>query len=227
MIKKNIPNFITAANLLSGCIGIYFAMQANYEYVLYCIILAAVFDFFDGFVARLLKVHSEIGKQLDSLADMVTFGVLPSFVMFQYLLEAGAGHFSFMAFIIAIFSAFRLAKFNVDTRQSDQFIGLPTPANALFICTLFLLQDYPFFDWIFSKTSLSVIATIFSVLLVAELPMIALKFKSFKFSANIFRYVLIIGAIILLLLLKFSALPFVILFYILLSVLKNLFASGN
>ena len=225
MIKKNIPNLITAANLVAGCIGIFFAMQANFQYVLYCIIAAAIFDFLDGFVARLLKVHSEIGKQLDSLADMVTFGVLPSFVMYQYLHSTGIGYYAFIAFLIAVFSAFRLAKFNVDTRQSDQFIGLPTPANALFICTLFLLRDNELFAFLFNEYGLVTVTLIFSFLLVAELPMIALKFKSFNLNANLYRYLVIIGAILLIVLMQFAAIPFIILYYILLSVVKNITSS--
>jgi CDP-diacylglycerol--serine O-phosphatidyltransferase len=193
----------------------------------YCIGIAALFDFLDGLVARLLKVHSEIGKQLDSLADMVTFGVLPSFIMFQYLSAADAGNWKFIAFAIAVFSAFRLAKFNVDTRQSDQFIGLPTPANAIFICSLIFLKDIPGFDFLFEKTALSIVVTIFSLLLVAEIPMIALKFKSLKFKENIFRYILILGAITLVVLFQFSGIPFVIAFYILLSVVNNIVASRN
>lgn len=227
MIKKNIPNMITAGNLVAGCVGIYFALNDEFMSSAYCIGIAALFDFLDGLVARLLKVHSEIGKQLDSLADMVTFGVLPSFIMFQYLSAADAGNWKFIAFAIAVFSAFRLAKFNVDTRQSDQFIGLPTPANAIFICSLIFLRDKADFSFLFDKTTLSIIVTVFSLLLVAEIPMIALKFKSLKFKENIFRYILIIGAITLVVLFQFSGIPFVIAFYILLSVLNNIVASRN
>ena len=129
--------------------------------------------------------------------------------------------------MIAVFSAFRLAKFNIDTRQSDQFIGLPTPANALFICSLIFLKDQPFFDFLFNKTILSVIITLFSILLVAELPMIALKFKSLSFSENVFRYLLIFGALILLIIFQFSTIPFVITYYIILSIVKNLFFARN
>ena len=222
MIKKNIPNFITAANLLAGCVGIYYATQFQFQWVLYCVIAAAIFDFFDGFAARLLKVNSEIGKQLDSLADMVTFGVLPSFVMFAYLSEEGLGIYSFIGFIIAVFSAFRLAKFNVDTRQSDQFIGLPTPANALFICTLFLLKDQAYLSFVFEPIGLIVISLLFSILLVAEIPMLALKFKSFKFKGNEYRFGMILLGLVLIVFFQYSAIPFVILLYIVLSIIKNM-----
>ncbi len=227
MIKKNIPNFITAANLVSGCIGIYFALQSNFIYAAYFIALAAVFDFFDGMVARLLKVHSEIGKQLDSLADMVTFGVLPAFIIFQYLQDNNAGWLSFLAFFIAVCSAFRLAKFNIDTRQGDQFLGLPTPANALLIGSLIFLKEYEFFDFIFTTGSLLIISLIFSILLVIELPMIALKFKNLKWSDNVFRYLTIIFSVIFLAIFKFSAIPFVIISYILLSGIQFLLSKRN
>lgn len=227
MIKKNIPNFITAANLFTGAVGVYFASQLEFEWVAFCIVLAAVFDFLDGMLARLLKVHSEIGKQLDSLADMVTFGFLPSFILFQFLQINEAGILSFTAFFIAVFSAFRLAKFNIDTRQSEEFIGLPTPANALFIGFLFFLNDFDALNFLFETTSLLIIAVVFSLLLVAELPMIALKFKNFYFKENIFRYITIVIAVILISIFQFSAVPVVILLYILLSMIKFTFFKRN
>jgi len=227
MIKKNIPNVITAANLFTGAVGVHFASQFELEWVAFCIVLAALFDFLDGMLARLLKVHSEIGKQLDSLADMVTFGFLPSYVLFQFLQMNDGGILSFTAFFIAVFSAFRLAKFNIDTRQSEEFIGLPTPANALFIGFLIFLSDYDMFGFLFMTPSLVVIAVVFSLLLVAELPMIALKFKNFSFQENIFRYITIAMAIILVGFFQFSAVPVVILLYILLSMIKFTLISRN
>lgn len=220
MIKKNIPNIITAANLFTGAVGVYFASQFEFEWVAFCIVLAAVFDFLDGMLARLLKVHSEIGKQLDSLADMVTFGFLPSYVLFQLLQMNDAGILSFTAFLIAVFSAFRLAKFNIDTRQSEEFIGLPTPANALFIGFLFFLGDLKMLEFLFETPALLTISVVFSLLLVAEIPMIALKFKNFNLKENIFRYLTIVMAIILISIFQFSAIPVVILLYILLSMIK-------
>jgi len=220
MIKKNIPNFITAATLFTGDVGVYFASQSEFDWVAFCIVLAAVFDFLDGMLARLLKVHSEIGKQLDSLADMVTFGFLPSYVLFQFLQMDDAGILSFTAFFIAVFSAFRLAKFNIDTRQSEEFIGLPTPANALFIGFLYYLRDIEILDFLFEIPALLIISVVFSLLLVAEIPMIALKFKNLNFKDNIFRYLTIIMAVILISVFQFSAIPVVILLYILLSIIK-------
>ena len=227
MIKKNIPNTITAANLFTGAVGVYYASQFKFEAVAICIVLAAFFDFLDGMMARILKVHSEIGKQLDSLADMVTFGFLPSYVLFQFLQMNEAGILSFIAFLIAVFSAFRLAKFNIDTRQSEEFIGLPTPANALFIGFLFFLTDIQMVEFLFTTPSLLIISVMFSFLLVAELPMLALKFKNFNFQENIFRYLTIAMALILVSIFQFSAVPVVILLYILLSVIKFSFFSRN
>ncbi|WKV12841.1 CDP-diacylglycerol--serine O-phosphatidyltransferase [Marivirga harenae] len=223
MIKKNIPNTITAANLFTGAVGVYFASQFEFEWVAFCIVLAAFFDFLDGMLARLLKVHSEIGKQLDSLADMVTFGFLPSYVLFQFLQMNDAGILSFTAFLIAVFSAFRLAKFNIDSRQSEEFIGLPTPANALFIGFLVFLKEFETLGFVFETPSLLIFAVVFSLLLVAEIPMIALKFKSLNFRENIFRYTTILMAIVLISFFQFSAVPLVILLYILLSVIKFAF----
>jgi CDP-diacylglycerol--serine O-phosphatidyltransferase len=227
MIKKNIPNIITAANLFTGAVGVYFASQFDFESVAICIVLAAVFDFLDGMLARLLRVHSEIGKQLDSLADMVTFGFLPSYILFQLLEMNDAGILSFVAFLIAVFSAFRLAKFNIDTRQSEEFIGLPTPANALLIGFLFFLGDIEMLSFLFTTPALLIVSVVFSLLLVAELPMIALKFKNFNFKENVFRYLTIIMAIILVSIFQFSAVPVVIILYILLSMIKFAFSSRN
>jgi CDP-diacylglycerol--serine O-phosphatidyltransferase len=227
MIKKNIPNAITAANLFTGAVGVYFASQFQFEWVAFCIVLAAIFDFLDGMLARLLKVHSEIGKQLDSLADMVTFGFLPSYVLFQFLQMNDAGILSFTAFLIAVFSALRLAKFNIDTRQSEEFIGLPTPANALLLGFLVFLKDYEILGFLFETPSLLIIAVVFSLLLVAEIPMIALKFKNFNVQENIFRYLTIIMAVVLISIFQFSAIPVVILLYILLSVIKFTFFKRN
>jgi len=166
-VKENIPNFITCLNLLCGCIGIVLAFEGNLVWSAYLVGIAAVLDFLDGFTARILKVHSAIGKQLDSLADMVTFGVLPGVVMFNLLEQAyfyelfseywtplpndfremwydtrSINFVPYLAFLIPVFSAIRLAKFNLDSRQSDSFIGLPTPANSIFICSLVLILSY-------------------------------------------------------------------------------------
>ncbi|AGA79065.1 CDP-diacylglycerol--serine O-phosphatidyltransferase [Echinicola vietnamensis] len=223
-IKKHIPNTITCMNLASGMAGIYFVLQGNLFAATYFILIAAVFDFLDGMVARLLKVHSEIGKQLDSLADLVTFGVLPSFVLFQLLkVPFPDGYLPFFAFIIGIQSAMRLAKFNIDTRQSDRFIGVPTPANALLICTLPFLAEH--FAWagsmIQNRYFLLSLTVVLAFLLTAELPLIALKFKNLSFGDNVFRYLVIAIGAISVLWLGLAGVPFIILSYILLSLVES------
>ncbi len=243
-IKKNIPNFITCGNLLCGCLAIVNAFNGDLVMASYLVGIAAVLDFLDGFVARLLHVHSEIGKQLDSLADVVTFGVVPSVVMFKMLnnnilvdLENHVEisiplYWSYIAFLIAIFSAIRLAKFNVDTRQTDSFIGLPTPANAILICSLPLIINS--FDPATSTFTLFMLLVIInnplfligltiimSYLLVAEIPLFALKFKNFGWPDNKLRYSFLITSAILLILFQFIAIPFIIFLYVVFSVVKN------
>src|SRR5476651_291942 len=148
-VKKHLPNAITCANLFSGCVGIVFAFSGNPVFAAYCIFLAAIFDFFDGFASRVLQSFSGIGKDLDSLADMVSFGFLPAAIMYQLFLQAPqiegvSQYLNFIAFLIPVFSALRLAKFNTDERQTEIFIGLPTPANAILIASLpFILDQHP------------------------------------------------------------------------------------
>ncbi len=229
-MKKHIPNAITCLNLLAGMIGIYFVTLGHLSWAIYVVVLAAFFDFLDGLVARLLSVHSEIGKQLDSLADMVTFGVLPSFVVFMMLKGISSSLYTpYVGFLIGIQSALRLAKFNVDTRQRDRFIGLPTPANALFICALpQLAQSLPWAkDVVLSPTGLILITLLFSFLLTAEIPLIALKFKTYSIKENIFRYLVIVFSLIGVVLLGLGGLPLVILIYILFSMLENWLNPGE
>lgn len=211
-------------NLASGMAGIYFVLEGKLHYAIYFILAAAVFDFLDGLLARLLKVHSEIGKQLDSLADMVTFGVLPSFVVYKLLEVSFPDDFlPFLAYFIGIQSALRLAKFNVDTRQTDRFIGVPTPANALLLCTLPFLADQ--FEWaqklIGNGYFLLGFSLFMALLLTVELPLIALKFKNFRFSDNLFRYLVISIGIVSIIPLGIAGVPFVILGYILLSLVES------
>jgi CDP-diacylglycerol--serine O-phosphatidyltransferase len=225
MIKQHIPNALTSLNLASGMAGILFVLDGQLDYGAYLIFLAALFDFLDGFVARILKVSSEIGKQLDSLADMVTFGVLPAFILFS-MIESNTenSYLPYTAFLIGIFSALRLAKFNIDLRQSDRFIGVPTPANALFISTLpFLSEKFPFFENLLSNpTVLVALGLVMSYLLIAELPLVALKFKDFSFSKNIFRYLVVASALISLILFGIAGIPFAIILYIALSITEAL-----
>lgn len=215
-MKKHLPNFITCLNLLSGCIGISLAFNGNLEWAVYLIWLAMIFDFGDGLVARLLNVKSEIGKELDSLADMVTFGVLPSILMFLMLEEKWDHQWlTYIGFLIAVFSGLRLAKFNVDTRQEENFIGLPTPANALFISSLV------FFREMLPLELLIVITIVFSLLLVAELPLFSLKLKKMTWKGNEVRFIFLLLSVLLIVFLQLAALPFIIITYILISLGYN------
>ena len=231
MIKKHIPNTITCLNLISGCIATYWAFQGIYELALLFIVIGAVFDFFDGMVARLLHVSSPIGKELDSLADDITFGFAPSAIVFSFLkgmeAEADSSLFTlhsslpFLAFIMAAFSALRLAKFNLDERQALGFIGLPTPANALFWGSLVVglgdsIASLPYAEFI-----ILVGVFISSWLLVSEIPMFALKFKTWGWKGNEIKYIFLITCIPLLLLLEVSGLAAIIAWYVILSVANS------
>ncbi|MCW3084283.1 MAG: phosphatidylserine synthase [Bacteroidetes bacterium] len=264
-IKKHIPNAITCGNLLCGCLGLLVTSWYRLDLAFIFMLLAAFLDFFDGFFARLLKVNSPIGKDLDSLADMVTFGVLPGFIMFRMLsisvlgfnvelakeayssldrivkaggfdsavlIEFGVQNLTkvdlflpFIAFLIPVFSAIRLAKFNNDTRQSDSFIGVPTPANAILIGSLgFILIRHTGSDFnlsYFSKAPLISLTLLMCYLLIAELPLFALKFKNFGWPDNKIRYSFLIISVLLLIVFQVMAIPFIIFLYIVLSVVNN------
>jgi CDP-diacylglycerol---serine O-phosphatidyltransferase len=224
-IKSQIPNLLTLLNLLFGVIGIIWVLDGAILSGAYFVLLAAAFDFLDGFVARLLKVQSDIGKELDSMADVVSFGVLPGLILFMMTKNEvkPESYLPYLILIVPMLSAYRLAKFNLDTRQSDRFIGLPTPANALFLSTLpYLALRWPALgEWLSSPLFLIILAWVFAILLVTELPMIALKFKSLTFSKNRFRYILIILSIGTFAWLQLAGIPLVILAYIGLSVIEN------
>ena len=222
-IKKHIPNTITCCNLISGCIATYWAFSGNYEMALLFIIIGAVFDFFDGMSARLLGVSSPIGKELDSLADDITFGFAPSAIIFSYLctFHIHLLFVPFLAFVMAAFSALRLAKFNLDERQALGFIGLPTPANALFWGALIVGAG----DWISTlpyAPYLILLGTFISCyLLIAEIPMFALKFKHWGWKDNEIKYIFILSCVPLLLLLGVSGIAIIIAWYILLSIITT------
>ena len=224
MLKKHIPNTITCCNLISGCIATYYAFQGDFLMALLFIIIGAVFDFFDGMSARLLGVSSPIGKELDSLADDITFGFAPSAIVFGFLSPLPS-HLSpliaFLAFIMAAFSALRLAKFNLDERQALGFIGLPTPANALFWGSLIVgLQQH---DVAFSGMEWVILVGTFisSYLLIAEIPMFALKFKHWGWKGNEIKYIFVLSCIPLLLFLGVSGFAAIIAWYVVLSVIAN------
>ena len=226
-IIKHIPNAITCCNLLSGCASILLTFTGYLELAGLMIFMAAVFDFFDGFAARLLKAYSPLGAQLDSLCDVVSFGVAPSFIMYHYLnqvvsLELGSVNVAaFAAFFLAIFAALRLAKFNIDDRQTTSFIGLPTPAMGIFVASLpftlrheslaFMgaLMTNPFF--------LFGVVALFSYLMVSEIPFFSLKVKSLKFKENKHLYLVALFAIIKVAIFGLAAIPFVMLFYIIVA----------
>lgn len=222
-MKRHIPNALTCANLVCGCVGIVEVFHNNMLLSCALIGLAAVFDFLDGFAARLLKVSSAIGKELDSLADVTTFGVLPSIIIYQLILtsvdDLGQLWIPNLAFAIAVCSALRLAKFNIDPRQSDSFIGVPTPATGMLIASLpFIIQYYPAFEpFIVNTTNLLIFTAVMSFLMVSELPLFALKFKSFAWKGNEIRFSFLLVSLLLLITLHFLAIPLIIALYVLLS----------
>ncbi|MDB5009010.1 MAG: CDP-diacylglycerol--serine O-phosphatidyltransferase [Mucilaginibacter sp.] len=234
-LKKHLPNAITCANLFSGCIGIVLAFKGELIAAAYAIFLSAIFDFFDGLASRVLKAFSGIGKDLDSLADIVSFGVLPAVIMYQLLLQARqidniSPYLNFIAFLIPVFSALRLAKFNVDTRQAEHFIGLPTPANAILIASFPLILDHHnryFTPYLVNPYVLSCFIVVMCSLLVVEVPMMSLKFKNSDFNENIFRYLLLLFSAILILFFKFAAVPVVIFIYITLSIIQFKFTNDK
>jgi CDP-diacylglycerol--serine O-phosphatidyltransferase len=220
-ILRNLPNTLTSLNLLSGCLGIVAVLQGPAHHAVWYVIAACVFDFFDGFTARALNVSSPIGKELDSLADMVSFGVLPALVMYRMIdTQSSSELLPFGAFSLAVFSALRLAKFNIDETQREHFVGLPTPANALFITSLVYLAS-PFDIAISQDLFLLVITAIFSFLLVAPVELFALKFRSYGWAGNELKFTFIAFAVLMLAIWQLAALPFVILTYVAASLLKS------
>ena len=241
-ITRHIPNFLTSMNILAGCVSIVLSLE-DPRYMIFsalCIGIASVFDFLDGMTARALKAYSAIGKELDSLADMISFGLAPAVIMYQLQKAAllGMGDFClcklridetivlFSSFLIAIFSGLRLAKFNVDTRQSESFIGLATPPNAILIASIpVILYFYPnveLYKEIFLNSYVLFGATIIlSYLLIAEFPMFSLKFKHVRFQGNKIRYTFLGLSAVFLSIFQFVGIPIVILLYVLLSAINN------
>jgi len=219
-MKKHIPNALTCANLLSGCIGVVFAFKGELHLAAYAVIVSGIFDFFDGFAARLLHVKSAIGKELDSLADMVSFGLLPGAVMFQLLTNTSPSipYLPYLGFLITVCSALRLAKFNIDTRQTEDFIGLNTPMNTLFIVSLpFIREAYP--AMINSAVVLITLTLVMSLLLVSELRLFSLKFSAAGWAENKTKFIFLILSALLVIFLQFAAVPGILLLYIGTSVL--------
>lgn len=235
--KKHIPNIITLLNLFCGCIAITFVVQQQFEMAFYFVCLGIFLDFFDGFFARLFQVASPLGLQLDSLADMVTSGVVPGLTMFYMMLEAfglqisdpfsGQYALAFLGFLVTLGSCFRLANFNIDTRQTDSFIGLPTPANALFILSLPLVvrhfDSFMLFELLSNYGVLLAISIGSAYILNAEIPLFSLKVKKLTFQDNKLTFFFLAVSLLLLVMLQFLGIPLVILFYIFLSILNNKF----
>lgn len=225
-ITRPIPNIVTCLNLFSGCIACVMAFEARYELAFLFIIIGAVFDFFDGMLARVLHAHSPIGKELDSLADDITFGVAPALIVFSFLKEPSMiypdfligirEYIPYLAFILAVFSALRLAKFNVDERQTSSFIGMPTPANALFWGAL-IVGAGDFLLLHISVLFILLMVVIFSLLLVSEIPMFSLKFKNLSWKDNKVSFIFLIVCAPLLIFLGISGFAAVIVWYIILS----------
>jgi CDP-diacylglycerol--serine O-phosphatidyltransferase len=239
MIKKHIPNFITCLNIFCGSLAVIFALEGKLTVAVILMIVAAVFDFLDGMAARLLKAYSPIGKDLDSLADVISFGLAPGMVLLSLMENALYGEnvrpdqisdislveilFLLSAFLIPIFSALRLAKFNNDTRQTDSFIGLPTPANALLISSFALISEHgsmPALDQTLLKPiTLLILAIVSSYLLISEIPMFSLKMKNLKWQDNKVRFIFLGLSIVLIVSLKIYGVAAIILTFILISVL--------
>lgn len=241
-LKKHIPNILTLGNLFCGTVATIFAIKGDFVATAILVLIGIGFDFLDGFVARILNVQAELGKQLDSLADMVTSGVVPGLVMMQLLVNAfdtdAVGYFGidtyaktgsivpYIGLLLTLLAGYRLAKFNIDERQSDSFIGLPTPAMCLFIVSLPLIAEYSnqafFVGLIHNKVFLIAITFILSFTMVSELPLFSLKFKNYSIKDNVIKYGFLLFSIVLLIALKFVSIPVIILLYILLSLINNL-----
>ena len=241
-IKKHIPNTITLLNLASGLLAVIAIFKGYYDEAFIFVSLGIFFDFWDGFFARKFNVSGELGLQLDSLADMVTSGVVPGLMLFKlfeniqmdsaspYFLTDESWYMGFvpyLGFIVTLASAYRLAKFNIDTRQTDSFIGLPTPANALLIMSIPMIEYAGSFEWLvtalYNPYVLLGITVLSAYLLNAEIPLFSLKVKDFSLAHNKIQIVFLAVSVVLLLLLSFTALPVIILFYVLLSVVNNKF----
>ncbi|MFD2906782.1 CDP-alcohol phosphatidyltransferase family protein [Sphingobacterium anhuiense] len=219
-MKKHIPNTITCLNLFSGCIGVLMALKGDYMTTAYCVLASGIFDFFDGMVARLLHVKSNIGKELDSLADMVSFGFLPGAILYMLLSEVFIEQplFAYLGFVVTVFSALRLAKFNLDERQTTDFIGLNTPMNTFYVLSLpFIAEKYP--DIILNPFFLLISTALTSFLLVSEIRLFSMKLSSMAWSENKYKFIFVILAVVLFAVFQFVALPIILLSYILLSLL--------
>ena len=224
-MKNNIPNIFTTLNLVSGFLGITFFLSDFTSLIPYCIYLSLTFDYLDGLTARKLNLISNFGKQLDSLADLVSFGVLPSLVIFDWLSNHSTYNMlEYISVLILVASAFRLAKFNILQSSSNDFIGLPTPVNALFFVSIFYSSKYATF---LNDKILVGLVIIFSLLMISNIRFISMKFIDYSLAENINKYIIILVSLLCFLLLGTDGFPFIILFYISYSFINGLFHRNN
>ena len=230
---KNLPNIITCLNLYSGCLSSVMSLvYGNYIGAFIFILLAACFDFLDGFAARLIKAHSPIGAQLDSLADVISFGLAPGFMVYSFLLNASEGvlyavNVPFFAFIIPVFAALRLAKFNIDKRQTSSFLGLPVPANGLFWGALIPSIPLSESNHVFCTFFIVTLVVIFCSLMVSELPMFSLKFTHYKWIGNQYPYIMILITLLLTAFFHLAGICLAIVCYIFLSLIRYVFVFNK
>ena len=232
-IEKYIPNFLTLLNLFCGCVALVFVADLNFELAFFFVALGIFFDFFDGFFARKFNVAGPLGVQLDSLADMVTSGLVPGFLVFKLLsngfMLGSNSYLPYLGFVITLGACYRLAKFNIDTRQSETFIGLPTPANTLFFLSLPLIHWEYITINLFNETAFSymllVLCFLSAYVMNAEIPLFSLKIKNFSFVKYRLQILFLVSAVLLVVFLQYLGVAITILFYVILSILNNMFFS--
>jgi CDP-diacylglycerol--serine O-phosphatidyltransferase len=233
ILKKYLPNLLTLGNLFCGIIATIFAVEGNFNLVGLFVVIGIFLDFFDGFLARILNVKGDLGKQLDSLADMVTSGLVPGIVMFNLLannqhildLSITSSFLPFLGLIVTLGACYRLAKFNIDTRQLESFVGLPTPAMSLFVISLPLIQQSSEIEFIQNLIAndyfLCGVAFLLTYLMNAELPLFSLKFKEYSIKNNATKYFFLATSLLLLIFLHYTSIPLIVLFYVVLSMIIN------
>jgi CDP-diacylglycerol--serine O-phosphatidyltransferase len=233
-LKRYIPNLLTLGNLFCGTVATIFAVQGDFASAGLFVVIGIVFDFFDGFAARLLNVSGELGKQLDSLADMVTSGVVPGIIVYQLFIENNSNvvvsntvnYLPFLGLFLTLGAGYRLAKFNIDTRQTDSFIGMPTPAMSLFVISLPLIQEYSTIEFVQNLIAnnyfLIAITLLLTYLMNAEISLFSLKFKTYSVKNNLMKYLFLVLSTGMLVFLQYLSIPLIILLYVFLSLIRNI-----
>lgn len=232
-LKRYIPNLLTLGNLFCGTVATIFAVQGDFSSAGLFVVIGIAFDFFDGFAARLLNVSGELGKQLDSLADMVTSGVVPGIIVYQLFIENNSNvvatntvnYLPFLGLFLTLGAGYRLAKFNIDTRQTDLFIGMPTPAMSLFVISLPLIQEYSTIEFVQNLIAnnyfLIAITLLLTYLMNAEISLFSLKFKTYSLKNNLMKYFFLVLSTGMLVFLEYVSVPLIILLYVFLSLIRN------